>query len=133
MVRVNAATNMNGGWTLGGTFRWESGLPYSILRSTLTHFSVPPEYQNVGDADVKFRFRYPTAQRNDQRNPAFWNVDLMVAKDFALGKSFHLQASAEIFNLFNDSTVVLEDRIDNTNSGVARFGRRYQFGLRLAF
>lgn len=133
VLRVNAATTMNSGWTLGGTFRWESGLPYSILRSTLTHFSVPPEYQNVGDADVKFRFRYPTAQRNDQRNPAFWNVDLMVAKDFALGKSFHLQASAEIFNLFNDSTVVLDNRIDNTNSGVARFGRRYQLGLRLAF
>jgi hypothetical protein len=133
VLRVNAATTMSNGFTLGGTLRWESGLPYSILVSSLTHFTVPPEYQNIGDADVKFRFRYPTEQRNDQRNPAFWNVDLMVAKDFSLGKSFHLQASAEIFNLFNDDTVVLNDRIDSTNSGVRRFGRRYQFGLRFAF
>ena len=57
----------------------------------------------------------------------------MVAKDFALGKSFHLQASAEIFNLFSDSTVILDGRIDGTNSGVRRFGRQFQIGLRLAF
>jgi hypothetical protein len=133
VVRVNAATTMNSGLTLGGTLRWESGLPYSVLQSSLTHFSVPPEYQNIGDADVKYRFRYPTAQRNDQRNGDFWNVDVMVAKDFALGKSFHLQLSAEVFNVFNDDTVVLDDRIDATNSGVRRFGRRFQLGLRLAF
>ena len=133
VLRLNAATTMNNGLTLGGTFRWESGLPYSVLASTLTHFTVPPEYQNVGDGDVKFRFRYPTSQRNDQRNPSFWNVDVMVAKDFALGKSFHLQASAEIFNLFSDSTVILDGRIDGTNSGVRRFGRQFQIGLRLAF
>ena len=30
-------------------------------------------------------------QRNDRRNPAFWKVELMVAKDFALGKSLHLE------------------------------------------
>jgi len=133
VLRVNAATTLTSGLTLGGTFRWESGLPYSILQSSLTHFSVPPEYQNVGDADIKYRFRYPTAQRNDQRNPDFWNVDVMVAKDFALGKSVHTQLSAEIFNVFNDSAVILDDRVDNTNSGVRRFGRRFQLGLSLAF
>jgi hypothetical protein len=105
------------------------------MRHPAIKYSDAPDgaYFVFADADVKFRFRYPTAQRNDQRNPDFWNMDLMVAKDFALGKSFHLQASAEIFNVFNDSTVILDDRIDGTNSGVRRFGRRYQIGLRLAF
>jgi 5-hydroxyisourate hydrolase-like protein (transthyretin family) len=133
VIRVNAATTLRGGFTLGGAVRWESGLPYSILVSSLTQFSVPPEYQNIGDADVKYRFRYPTGQRNDQRNPSFWNVDVMAAKDFALGRSFHFQLSAEIFNLFNDDTILLNDRIDGTNSGLQRFGRRFQIGARFAF
>jgi hypothetical protein len=118
---------------MGGVVRWQSGLPYSELQTIQTLFSVPPPYENLGSVDVKYRLRYPTRQRNDRRNPSYWNVDLMLAKDFALGRSVYLGLSAEVFNLLEDDTVVLGDRIDGVNSGVQRFGRRYQLGARLSF
>ena len=133
VLRFTATRTLGQGWRMGGVVSWQSGLPYSEVQSVQTLFSIPPEYANLGSNDVKYRQRYPTRQRNDQRNPSYWNVDLMVAKDFALGRTRNVGLSAEIFNLLEDNSLVLDDRIDGTNSGIQRFGRRYQLGVRFAF
>lgn len=133
VLRFAATRSLPAGFRLGGTLRWQSGLPYSVLQSSETLFSIAPEYANVGDAAVKYRYRYPTSQRNDQRNEPYWNLDFMAAKDFAIGRAVQAGVSLEVFNVLEDDTVVLGDRVDGTNSGVQRFGRRWQVGARLAF
>ena len=85
------------------------------------------------DRDVQFRLRYPTGHRNDQRNPSFWTVDLRLAKEIQFTRRLQLQLTGEIFNLLNDNTVRIENRLDTVNNGFGRFGRRYQVGLRLGF
>jgi hypothetical protein len=122
------------GLRLGGHVRWESGTPYSLLTPKLTVFSGPPEMQNLArDRDVQFRLRYPTEQRNDQRNPSFWTFDMRLAKEFQLARRTNVQFTFEVFNLFNDGTIQIEQDVDEVISGTRRFGRRYQLGLRLAF
>jgi hypothetical protein len=133
VVKINAVGLLGRGWTLGGLLRWESGLPYSELESRQTVYGRPPEYQNQVDLDTKFRFRYPSRQRNDLRNSSFWTIDARVAKNFEFSSNFQFQLSAEVFNLLNDDTLVLEDRINGLNGGVRRFGRRWQLGMRLGF
>lgn len=133
VAQLNAVTVTPWGLRLGGKLRWESGLPYSEVVSALTLFSLPPSFGNLGDRDVDLRFRYPSRQRNDQRNPSFWTVDVRAAKDFRVGRTRALQVSAEIFNLLNDGTVTLDDRLNGDNAGTSRFGRRFQFGFKLTF
>jgi len=133
VVKINAVGLLGKGWRLGGLIGWESGLPFSILASRQTVYGRPPEYQNQVDMDQKFRFRYPSRQRNDQRNDSYWSIDLRVAKDLAISRAVHLQLSAEVFNLLNDDTLILGDQINGDNGGVRRFGRRWQIGMRLAF
>jgi len=133
VVKINAVGLLGKGWRLGGLIRWESGLPFSELQSRQTVYGRPPEYQNQVDLDVKFRFRYPTRQRNDQRNAAYWTVDLRVAKDLAISRKVQLQLSGEVFNLLNDDTLIIEDRINSVMGGVQRFGRRWQLGMRVGF
>ena len=104
-----------------------------MLKSKLTVFASPPEFLNIArDRDARFRLRYPTGQRNDQRNPSFWTVDLRVVKELQLPK-VQLQLSGEVFNVLNDNTIRLVDRLDGVNRGFGRFGRRYQVGLRMGF
>jgi hypothetical protein len=133
VVKVNAVGVLDKGWRLGGLIRWESGLPYSEMVSRQTVYGRPPEYQNQVDLDTKFRFRYPTRQRNDQRNGDYWTVDLRVAKDFAISRRVQFQVSGEVFNLLNDDTLIIDDQINGVVGGVRRFGRRWQLGLRLGF
>ena len=133
VVSLSAVTLTRWGLRLGGTVRWESGLPYSELDDKLTVFARPPEYGNLGDIDQRFRFRYPTSQRNDQRNPSYWTVDMRLAKEFKLPRGGQLQLTGEVFNLLNDDTLILNDRINGQVSGTRRFGRQFQLGLRLGF
>ena len=133
-LQINAITLTPWGFRAGARLRWESGLPFSILESKLTVLAAPPEYLNVArDRDALFRLRYPTGQRNDQRNPSFWTVDLRVVKELQLSRQMQLQLTGEIFNVLNDNTIRLQRRLDGVNTGVGRFGRRYQVGLRLGF
>jgi len=133
MVKVSAVTITPWNFRLGGTLRWESGLPYSVLTSRLTAFNVPLDYEGVGTRDLRSRLRYPTGQRNDQRNPSYWTVDARFAKEFDLNRRTQLQVTAEVFNLFDDQTLALESNTNGTATGVRRLGRSYQLGLRLAF
>jgi hypothetical protein len=56
-----------------------------------------------------------------------------VAKDFVIGSKVQFQLSGEVFNLLNDDTLIIEDRINGTMGGVRRFGRRWQLGMRIGF
>ncbi len=78
--------------------------------------------------------------RNDQRNDAFWNVDLKATKELRLGKSMNLQLSAEVFNLFDDGTYTIYNpflergiQVNGINEARRRFGRSWQMGMRLSF
>ena len=123
-------------------FRWQSGLPYSILQRELGDDAIPPDYgaQSNYTNPERVRTTYPTGQRNDQRNDPYWNFDLRVAKEFRVGRRQILQASVEIFNLFNDGTYQVYDpvfqvgeQINGTNIAVSRFGRQWQLGIKFAF
>jgi outer membrane receptor protein involved in Fe transport len=132
VVKVNAMKTTRRGWQLGGALRWESGLPYSIIQSKPTLWSIPPLYSGNGDLARDFRFRYPSGARNDERNPSFWTLDLRVAREFRF-KGANLRATIEAFNLLDDQTLVIDDRIDQTLGGSRRFGRQFQIGLRVGF
>jgi outer membrane receptor protein involved in Fe transport len=132
-VKVSAVSLTPWGFRFGGTLRWESGLPYSLLRARLTAFNVPLDYGGLGDKAVESRLRYPTGQRNDQRNPPFWTLDLRAAREIRLSRRAEMQLTAEVFNLFDDDTLRLESLVDGVTTGERRFGRRWQLGMRLSF
>ncbi|HKQ62688.1 MAG TPA: TonB-dependent receptor [Candidatus Polarisedimenticolaceae bacterium] len=132
VAQLNASVFTVGNFRIGTTVRWESGRPYSLLASKLTIFAVPPEYQNLGDRAVRFRLRYPTGQRNDQRNTSFWTANLRVAREFALRRA-SLALSLEVFNLFNDTTLIVDDQTNGSLSGERRVGRQFQLGLKVGF
>lgn len=132
VAQLSAITLTPWGIRLGGTIRWESGLPFSDLVSKSTVFGRAPELLNAALLDQKFRLRFTRNQRNDQRNPAFWTVDMRLAKEFRSSLGL-MQLTVEVFNLLGDDTVRLEDRIQNVNAGTRRFGRKWQMGLRFSF
>ena len=133
VAQLSAITLTPWGIRLGGTIRWESGLPFSDLVSKSTIFGRTPELLNLALLDQKFRLRFTRNQRNDQRNPSFWTVDMRLAKEFKPSQGTLMQLTVEVFNLLGDDTVRLEDRIQNVNAGTRRFGRQWQLGLRFTF
>jgi len=133
VVRVSAVSLTPWGFHLGGTLRWESGLPFSELTSRLTAFNVPLDYGGLGDKAVEYRLRYPTGRRNDQRNPSYWTVDLRAAREIRFSRRVELQLTAEVFNLLDDRTLRHDDRVDKVLNAVRRSGRRWQLGTRLRF
>jgi hypothetical protein len=104
-----------------------------VIQTRPTLWSIPPLYLDHGDTSRSFRFRYPSGARNDERNPSYWTVDLRIAREFRLGDRVDLQATLEAFNLLDDQTRIISDRIDETVGGIRRFGRQLQFGVRVAF
>lgn len=132
VVKVNAMKVTRWGVRVGGVVRWESGLPFSVLQSRATIWARSPLLP-AGDKSRKFRFRYPSGVRNDQRNPAYWNLDLRLAKEFRLDGRANVQLTVEVFNLLDDKTLRIEDRINLTLGGARRFGRQFQLGLRVGF
>jgi len=133
VVKVNAMKLTRWGVQLGGVVRWESGLPFSVIQSRATIWARPPLLLGTGETAREFRFRYPSGARNDQRNPAFWTIDMRAAKEFKVGKFANTQVTMEVFNLLGDKTLRIEDRIDQTLGGTRRFGRQFQLGLRVSF
>ncbi len=133
VVKINAMKLTRWGLQLGGVLRWESGLPFSVIQSRATIWARSPLLQGTGDTSRDFRFRYPSGFRNDERNPAFWTVDMRMAKEFAFDQRVNMQITFEAFNIFDDKTLRLEDRINETLGGQRRFGRQFQLGLRVGF
>lgn len=132
VFKLNTMTTIHDGVQFGAVLRWESGLPYSVLQSQPTLWSVPPLYQGFGDISRDFRFRYPSGQRNDERNRAYWTLDLRLAKEFSMDRAT-LGLTLEAFNVLDDETRVIEDSIDLTLGGTRRFGRQFQVGMKVGF
>ncbi len=133
VVKVNAMKLTRWGLQLGGVLRWESGLPFSVIRSRATIWARSPLLQGTGDTSRDFRFRYPSGFRNDERNPSFWTLDVRLAKELRFDERVNMQVTLEAFNLLDDKTLQVEDRIDETVGGRRRFGRQFQVGMRLGF
>lgn len=121
---VNAVV---GGWSLNGIFTYQSGEPFTVRSGALTHnFSAQsraalapgvtqaPEAQLQDKAGVvgpvffqdasAFTFPAPGELgigRNVFQGPNYWNLDLSVAKAFALTERVRLVFRAEAFNALN--------------------------------
>jgi hypothetical protein len=133
LVKLNARTIVPwwGGFRLGSTVQWESGLPYSLLdrrivRDAHTGFH-GAEYNYLND-----RTLYETGQRNDQRNESFWTLDVNFQKEFTIGPTTW-STQFEVFNLLNNDRLWIHDRINDAVIAERRFGRRYQVALKVNF
>ncbi len=102
-----------GGIRLGGFFTYESGEPYSIIEQrdvldfpTLLNQGTggqaygPPAFFQL----TTLRSFFPTGQRNDQRNKAFWTFDANVQKEFSI-RDVRATFQFDIFNLLGDDTL----------------------------
>ena len=128
------------GVRLGGTVVWQSGLPYSRIRQTLSYDTIPPVLGDFGGVEGRVRLQYPTGVRNDQRNVSYWDFNLKAAREFRPSRGVSLQTSLEVFNLLNEGTYIIYNagpglgaQVNGRNSAYRRFGRRYQLGLKVSF
>ncbi len=141
VVKVNATTILPGGVRLGGAISWQSGLPWSVLRQDFSLWAVPPIYSSsLQDVDPTVRTRYPTGQRNDQRNTSYWNFDIKAQKEFRLPGRMNLQLTASVYNLLNDQVYRIYNgglqfgrQLNGNNEAERLAGRRFEVGFRLAF
>jgi len=82
-------------------------------------------------------FTFGNAPRNSVIGPGYANLDVALAKTWALRGTSHLEFRWEVFNMFNRANFDLPSRIFGTpNFGrifSAKAPREMQFGLRLAF
>ncbi len=140
VVKLNATTVTPWGIRMGTAVSWQSGLPYSLLYRLPSFDTIPPQLGPYGIIGSRARFTYPTGVRNDQRNKAYWNVDLRVSKELNLARGMNLQVSAEVFNVFDEGTykVYNQDQergvqINGVNESFREFGRSWTLGAKLAF
>jgi len=131
VVKLSGSAALGTGFRLGGSVRWESGLPFSLLETGYDSFVVPP--QAFGDPEARAALRFSTGQRNDQDNPAFWTIDLRLSKDWTFGRRGALGLGVDAFNVLNDDALRILDYTDGTPNMVRRFGRRFQVEARVAF
>jgi len=115
-------------------FRVQSGFPY-------TQNALVPIDQ---DGNGQFGGRDLQTGRNAFTGPHYLNMDLRVAKTFAIGDRVRLQALFEFFNLFNSANPAAVNLNQNNNPLTANEpifgstaaylpGREGQIGLRLTF
>jgi len=142
-----------GGLRIGGAFFYSSGQPFSVIEQR-TAFDYPTNLGRV-DADHDYgtkyqqtasvRILFPTHQRNDRRQPSWWNFDVNVQKEFNL-KDINASLEFGIFNLLNSDDlrnmqtrqVRLQDdqgefRAIRQTIAQRRLGRQFQIALRLKF
>ncbi len=140
VFKLNATSITPWGFRIGTAAVWQSGLPYSIVEERLSADSNPPQYLGLGTPEPRVRIRYPTGQRNDQRNRSWWNFDLKLDKEMRLRGKMMAELSCEVFNLLNDRDYVIYDpflgygmQVNGTNEAYRRTGREYQLGLKVSF
>lgn len=115
-------------------FRAQSGFHY-------TQAALAPVDQ---DGNGTFNGRDLNTARNAFTAPVFVNMDLRVAKTFAIGDRVRLQALFEFFNLFNNANPAAINLNQNNTPRLPKEpifgstaaylnGREGQFGLRLTF
>ncbi|MFN7919681.1 MAG: carboxypeptidase regulatory-like domain-containing protein [Bryobacteraceae bacterium] len=147
-----------GGWQAAGIFTASSGTPLNILESSNRPSSRPDYAGGAVYADRSDRYQWLNARafaqvpivaasggtirpgnvgKNWLRAPSRWNVDLSLAKSFALADRWRLQVRAEAFNGFNN--VPLNAPVsDVRNSAFGRIlsvgeARRMQLNAKLTF
>jgi hypothetical protein len=158
------ANEIIGGWQVSGIVTARSGLPFSTSTGAFPvgfvfdspavfngnasnlHGTINTSGQNItyfgGDA-ASLGFTNPQngqiGVRNNLRGPRFWNVDLGIAKNFALPwEGQRLQIRADAFNAFNDNFFSLPNaNINSTSFGQitssASAPREIQFAIRWDF
>jgi outer membrane receptor protein involved in Fe transport len=140
VVKLNATTVTPWGVRLGTAVSWQSGLPFSLVEERVSPDILPPTTELFAAPGARQRQIYVTGQRNDQRNPSYWNVDLNAAYQMRLARGIDLQVSAEVFNVLDDGTLMVYNldrergiQLNGENEAIQRFGRQWQLGLKLAF
>ena len=139
-LKINATTITPWGFRAGTAVSWQTGLPYSILLQASSQDSTPPSLLSLGQPEPRYRQKYVTHQRNDQRNRPYWNFDVKLDKEMNLGKGMNLQVAVDIFNLLNDRTYVIWNpfseqgiQLNGSNEAYRRAGRQYQLSAKLSF
>jgi len=117
-----------GGWTLSGNTFYRTGLPYTVIDENATTtlggfnyggtiFATPLAggFAGCGAGAVNVpclttgEFAPSTASptsfgiqgRNNFRGPGFFDMDLSLSKDFAIGERFKVRIGAQAYNVFN--------------------------------
>ncbi|MGD8377114.1 MAG: TonB-dependent receptor [Acidobacteriota bacterium] len=125
-VKFSAVMLLPRAQRVGCSVLWASGTPYSIIRE-----------RDSADFFHSFYFRttYPTGQRNDQRNEAFWTVNVSYQKSFRFGR-VDGGFGVEVVNLLSsdDATVDTEEPTQLLGlEATRRFGRRWQLSVAFHF
>lgn len=150
------------GWQFGGIMRAESGAPFSLFNPNnslpngsqridylggqvyLNNSSNPLQYLNPAafarvpvNAVSRAPIRPGTLGRNALRLPGFWQVDLSLAKTFAITERVRLQLRADMFNALNHTDFsAISTSITAANFGrftATRGARTGQLNLRITF
>lgn len=133
VAKFNAIAHLPKEVSLGGTIRYESGLPFSIVRRDFA-------LDNVGNGT--FRTLFPTGRRNDERNAGYWTFNVNIKKGLAVGRVRAL-ASFDVLDLLNTDELRIYSLSVSNPAGLKisdpidpatrQFGRRYQLGIEMHF
>ncbi len=128
VVKFQAVTRLPHEIGLGGSILWNSGTPYSVIRTIIDQDSTGNQI---------FRTFFPTSQRNDQSNEGFWKIDSRVEKNFVIGE---VQAAAFLVveNILNTDYLIVDELNLQAFDGVQlnstrSFGRRFEIGATFNF
>jgi len=146
-----------GGWQFGGIITYGSGFPFTPLigvdpSNTGTFGSIRPDqtgdpsvadrspnhWFNTGAYTVPADYTFGNAERNSLTGPDFFDVDLYLAKRFAVGQDLSLEFRLEVYNVANRANFAQPDPFVDSDSGGTITGlaspmREIQWGLRLYF
>jgi hypothetical protein len=145
-----------GGWQMSGIFSRASGQPFTVTTSggitnaggadrpnRIRNGALPSDERSIdrwfdiGAFQVQPNYTYGNSGRAILNGPGLTNLDVLLAKTFALAERFRLQFRAESFNVSN--TPAFANPAANINAaGAGRITsagepRRVQFGLKLLF
>ena len=132
MVKINSRILLPvWGLTLGTIARWESGQPFSAVK-TVSSDDLPAVFGAKTVAYNQTRTIYPSHQRNDHRNESFYTIDMALKRDFQLGKAA-VTGEVEVLNLLNDDRLRISQIQNSYESAERRFGRRFQMSAKVNF
>lgn len=139
-VDIAATTTLPRGFRVGGVAVWQSGLPYSAFAYDVVRDPAPAAYGTLAAPAPRPRLTYVDETRNSRRNPSTWRLDIRVAKDLPLPGTRSLRLSAEVFNLLDETDLVVYNAdlangrtIDGIASRRRTPGRSWQVGMQLSY
>ena len=137
VAKFFATAFLPGDWRIGGGLTWASGLPFSYVTRVTSQDNVdfPQTRRLFGHHDVNSGAFYEEL-RNIHRNPAAYSINVRTEKQFVLGK-VNASAFFVVENLLNTDDLRVFELDDSATSlqatEIRRFGRRYQFGIKMTF